>query len=389
MFKSERKIIEFCEKHYMLLGFIIISVLALLIRVSLFKFESGDYVLFLKDWFNYLKANGGFWALKNYPGDYNAPYMTIMSLLTYIPINSLYSIKIVSVFFDFVLAVASAALVKEIIPKNKKFYSFLTYCIVLFLPTVVLNSALWGQCDCIYASFVILSLLYLIKEKYIPSFILLGIAFSFKLQFMFILPLYVVLYIVKKKHSILHFLIIPLTNMVMCIPALIAGKSLKDLLFVYLNQTSEYSSPVLNFSNIYNYLPIDNNSFGMIIAVFICALMLIYIIYKKVKFDNMKIITLGLWFVLIMTFVLPSMHERYAFVAEILLVIYFILNKENLPLLLFTFICTIVNYSSFLFRLNHNLSIELAIINTILLGYFTRDVILKLICDKENVQSTN
>ena len=103
----------------------------------------------------------------------------------------------------------------------------------------------------------------------------------------------------------------------------------------------------------------------------------------------MKIITLGLWFVLIMTFVLPSMHERYAFVAEILLVIYFILNKENLPLLLFTFICTIVNYSSFLFRLNHNLSIELAIINTILLGYFTRDVILKLICDKENVQSTN
>lgn len=378
MFKKEKQLIEFCEKHYMLLGFIIISLLALLIRISLFKFESGDYLLFLKEWFNYLKDNGGFWALKNYPGDYNAPYMTIMSLLTYIPINALYSIKTVSVFFDFVLAIASASLVKEIIPQNKKFYAFVTYSIVLFLPTVILNSALWGQCDCIYSSFVILSLLYLIKEKYIPSFIFLGIAFSFKLQFMFILPLYVVLYVIKKEYSILHFFLIPITDIVMCIPALIAGKPLKELLLVYFNQTSEYTSPVLNFSNLYNYLPLNNNKFGMILAVFICAMMLFYIIYKKVKFDNTKIITLGLWFVLMMTFVLPVMHERYVFVGEILLVIYFLLTKENLPLLIFTFICTIINYSSFLFGLNHNLSIQLAIINTILLCYFTRDVILRL-----------
>ena len=92
MFKTEKKIIEFCEKHYILLGFIVISIMALLIRLSLFKFESGDYLMFLKDWFSYLKDNGGFLALKNYPGDYNAPYMTIMSLLTYIPITPLYSI---------------------------------------------------------------------------------------------------------------------------------------------------------------------------------------------------------------------------------------------------------------------------------------------------------
>ena len=378
MFKIEKKIIEFCEKHYMLLGFIVISVFALLIRLSLFKFQSGDYLMFLKDWFNYLKDNGGFWALKNYPGDYNAPYMTIMSLLTYIPINPLYSIKMVSVFFDFILSISSASLIKEIIPKNKKFYAFLTYCVVLFLPTVILNGALWGQCDVIYSSFVILSLLYLVKEKYVPSFVFLGIAFSFKLQFMFILPLYIVLYVVKKKYSILHFFLIPITDIVMCIPALIAGKPLKELLLVYFNQTNEYTSPVLNFSNLYNYLPLNNNKFGMILAVFICAMMLFYIIYKKVKFDNIKIITLGLWFILIMTFVLPAMHERYAFAGEILLVLYFILTKENLPLLIFTFICTIVNYSSFLFGLNHNLSIQLAIINTVMLCCFTRDVILRL-----------
>lgn len=106
--------------------------------------------------------------------------------------------------------------------------------------------------------------------------------------------------------------------------------------------------------------------------------MLFYIIYKKVKFDNMKIITLGLWFVLMMTFVLPVMHERYAFVGKILLFLYFLLTKENLLLLIFTFICASVNYSSFLFELNHNLSIQLAIINIVMFCYFTRDVILRL-----------
>ncbi len=116
----------------MLLGVIVISILALLIRLSLLRFESGDYLVFLKVWFNYLKDNGGFWALKNYLGDYNSPFMIIISLLTCIPVNSLYSIKIVSVSFDFVLAFASASLVKEIIPKNKNFYAFLTYCVVLF-----------------------------------------------------------------------------------------------------------------------------------------------------------------------------------------------------------------------------------------------------------------
>ena len=60
-------------------------------------FESGDYQLFLKDWFDYLKANGGIHALKSYVGDYNAPYVTLMALLTYLPIKSLYSIKIISI----------------------------------------------------------------------------------------------------------------------------------------------------------------------------------------------------------------------------------------------------------------------------------------------------
>ena len=104
------------------------------------NYESYDYNMFLKGWFDYLKNNGGIHALKSYVGDYNAPYVTLMALLTYLPIKSLYSIKLVSIIFDYVLAFAAAILVKELVSKNKKKYlSLATFTIISILPNILLS----------------------------------------------------------------------------------------------------------------------------------------------------------------------------------------------------------------------------------------------------------
>ena len=199
IFDFEKKIIKFFKDNYITIGLLIITLLVLGIRCYELDFESRDFTRFLSPWFDYLKNNGGLKALSNYPGDYNAPYVTIIALLTYLPIKKLYLIKTVSVIFDFTLALSAAYLVGYIVPKNKKEYSLLTYSSILLLPTVFMNSALWSQCDAGYATFIILSLIYLLKEKYIKSFILLGVAFALKLQFMFVLPIFIVIYISKNK----------------------------------------------------------------------------------------------------------------------------------------------------------------------------------------------
>lgn len=379
MFKYEKKIIEFFQKHYLAVGAILISLFALLIRYCMLDFESGDYVIFLSPWYDYLKSNGGFKALANYPGDYNVPYMTIMALLTYLPIPKLYAIKLVSIIFDFAIAVSSAFLVKQIVKKNKKEIALITYSIVLFLPTVLMNSALWGQCDSIYATFIILSLLFLLKEKYIPSFIMLGLAFSFKLQFIFILPLYVIIYVCQKKYSILNFLIIPLIDIILSIPAMIAGKPFKDCLMVYLNQTGTYKdSLTLNFFNIYNILNGTPEIFykvGELLVLVVCLITLIYCLYKNVKWNNEKIITLGLWFLVVITFLLPGMHERYLFVGEVLALIYYVAYKKNLPIVIFIIFSPIITYSSFLFGLSFPYSQIMSILYLVLIIYFTKDTI--------------
>ena len=190
--KIENKILDFIETHQVLFFLLFFTIAALLVRYCLFSVESGDFKVFLKPWFEELKANGGFKALANFPGDYNAPYMTLLALLTYLPINPLYSIKTLSVLGDFLLAFSSYQLVNTLMQgkEKQKFYALLAYIVVLFLPQVILNGSCWGQCDAIYTSFILLSFHYLLKEKYTTSFILLGISFAFKLQFIFILPFF-------------------------------------------------------------------------------------------------------------------------------------------------------------------------------------------------------
>ena len=147
---------------------------------------------------------------------------------------------------------------------------------MILLPTVILNSAWWGQADSIYTAFILISIVYLLKKRYFLSFVFLGISFSFKLQFIFILPLYILVYLSTKEFSIWNFFIIPIMNINMCLPAILCGKSAKSCLSVYINQTKEYSQYIsMNFPGLWsifgtnsensiNLLHLKDNSYGNI-----------------------------------------------------------------------------------------------------------------------------
>lgn len=141
-------------------------------------YKSGDYLWHLERWYNSLKEAGGLKGLATYSGDYNPPYVTLIALITYVTSNALYAIKAVSITFDFLLAIAVGKLASYLANDNKKVIFTLAYSICLFIPSVLLNGAFWGQCDSMYTFFIICSLLCLLKEKYLKSFILYGIAFS-------------------------------------------------------------------------------------------------------------------------------------------------------------------------------------------------------------------
>lgn len=244
MRELENKVWKWIEKEWKFLLFAIITMLGVIVRSSFMPYISDDFTSCLEKWFYTLKDNGGIFALHMNIGNYTAPYMFIMAILTYLPISPLVSIKLVSIIFDFVLACSASKLVNKLLKdnKNRELFSILTYAVIVMLPSVILNSACWAQCDSIYASFIVLALLYLLDEKYFKSFVMLGISFAFKIQFVFILPLFILVYISKRKFPFYYFFIVPITNLVMSIPSIIFGKSILECINVYIGQTQEYAN---------------------------------------------------------------------------------------------------------------------------------------------------
>lgn len=355
IFKLDNAIIDFVENHLSIIIIIMTTLLSLAIRVCLLPYKSQDYIHHLSSWFEFLKNNGGLPGLKNYIGDYNVPYMTIMALLTYFKINSLYLIKAISIVFDYILALSVYKFTMEyfISNKNKKYYAIMGYIAILFLPTLLLNSSYWGQCDVIYTTFIVWSLYYLYKNKMFKSFLFLGLAFSFKLQFIFILPIYIILYFRKKNFSLLYFFLIPLVDIILCIPAMIFNRSVIDCLTVYFKQTTTYSNYLtLNVPNLYTIISGDSYIAKMGILLLICVLvgLFFYIIKNKIKLTNEKILLISILSILLCNFFLPYMHERYMFVADILTILYFICYKRNLFVAITTQLISLCSYSLFLFE---------------------------------------
>ncbi|MBQ3146081.1 MAG: hypothetical protein IJB90_06030 [Clostridia bacterium] len=390
----DNKFFEFIKKHYLEILFFVITVISLKARIDFLNYQSQDYTSFLVNWFNQIRDNGGILALKQEIGDYNVPYLFIIAILSYIPLSPIILIKLVSIVFDYIVAIVSMMIIYELLKnnKNKHLYALLTYSIIIILPTVVLNSAAWAQCDSIYTTFVLISLLCIFKEKYFKAFVFLGISFAFKLQSIFILPVYILIYLSNRKFPIYYFFIIPIVNFVMCLPAIIFGRSIMSCLDIYINQTGNYIGYAsMNFPNIYALLidtisesnliatpDIAFSNYGTIFTFGILAITAIVILHKEIKIDNKLLIELSLWSVLLCTFFLPSMHDRYLYMADIISIIYFIVNRKKVYIPIVINFVSLYVYIEYLYA-TKNLPIAfVAVINAVILVVLSKDIFLKL-----------
>ena len=389
--KTSNVIWDFINNNTNFIYFILITILALIIRGVLIKYSSGDYEMFLKQWFDALKLNGGLSGLSQDIGNYTPIYMTILSILTYLPLNSLVSIKIVSIIFDFIGAFAVYKIVKELL-KDKKYQdrvALLFYALYLFIPTVFLNSAYWAQSDGIYTAFILISIYYLIKNNFKIGFLFFSIAFAFKFQAIFIFPLYVLMFLTDRKIKLRYLLILPAVIFVLSIPKVIYSHDLLVGFKVYINQAGTYSQYItLNFPNVYSiFLHGNGNSnlidtpfsdlgtIGIIITFVILITLAYFVIVKKVKFDKKAIIDFGLLSILITTFFLPQMHERYLFMGDVIALLYLVVNmkKYYVPLMI-----EFISLNGYMYLLFSGFAINLSTLSIgflVLLVLYTRNII--------------
>ncbi len=393
-----KKLIEFedgmlniIKKYTPEILFALAIIISLVVKSYLIDYKSDDYNDFLSAWMNTIKANGGMHALKNAIGNYNAPYLTIMAIISYLDVNYLTALKIVSIVFDYIMAVVVMLIIYELFKndKRKHTYALIGFVVTSLLPTVILNSSAWAQCDSIYASFALLSILFLLKEKNIKAFIFLGIAFSFKLQAIFLFPIFILVYLSKRNFSITNFLIIPVMNFIMCLPAIIMGKPILDCFTVYIDQTRDYSKYIaMNFPNIYcifmkpdggSNLIINNvqglDSFGTYFTLFCFLIIGLVFIHKKIKLDNKLIIKVAILTIMFTTFMLPHMHDRYLYIADILAVVYFVLEPKKFYISLGVWLVSLYTYIEYICRTHAIPMYIVAIFFAIIISILAKDTI--------------
>ncbi len=341
--------------------FFVLTGFALVTRYALRNVVAGDYKMFFEPWVATLREAGG--GIKGLAAefeyvDYTTPYLTILSFISICPfLNTLLLMKIVSIFFDFVAAFAIMAIVYNQTKSATK--AILGYGVLLLVPTVMTNSAMWAQCDIIFTSFVLWSLYFMLKDRPAMSMMFYGIAFAFKLQTLFMAPLYLILWM-KGKIKLKHFLFLPLMYVIGMIPALIAGQSFWELISVYFFQANgamDIYALSHKFPNIYQLIGTDAFLFEYADAgiwITLGALMILLYVFarKNYVFDSKLMLRMGMLLTMTVVFFLPHMHERYAVLVDVMAIIYLFIEPEKFYIPLLTILCSFAGYTIYLAQNN-------------------------------------
>ena len=330
---------------------VLLLVPAFVARALVFDYETLDYQDFLTLWVDFFRNNGGFAALDTPVGNYNIPYLYFMALFSYSGIKDLYLIKLLSVFFDVALAYGSMMLLGKFVQSSaRRLACFFT---VLFLPTVYLNGSVWAQCDSIYAALAVLSIYLALDEKPVRAMIAIALSFGFKLQAVFVMPVFAVL-LIAGKVKLRHFLVFPVTYVLLVLPAVIAGRPFLDTLTLYFGQTGSIGDALnYNSSSLFAILDrVQNTDLASRLAILAAFLFMLAVIaaafFLRGRLTNRAILGAAVLFAIGIPLLLPHMHDRYFFAADILSLIMAFAAFEYSPAALLVQFGSLLGYHAYL-----------------------------------------
>lgn len=328
---------------------------AFIIRWKLIPIESGDFQGFLENWMNQIREGGGFRSLGYQISNYTSPYMYLMCMVSYLTENNLYGLKLLSIFFDYLASIAMFLIVYQMTDSVRK--SVMGMAALLLSPAVILDGAYWCQCDIIYTTFILYAFYCFLKDNSKWCMIFLGISFSFKLQALFIVPFFIIMWLKRKTIYLTDFLYLPVIYMLSALPAWMAGRGFQELMMIYFEQAGTYPWGTLNYPNIYALLgeampdmrhAAEVSGAGTFLTIILLGCIAYYLYEKNINLTNELIVTIALLTVAVTVYFLPHMHERYGFLIDLLAILYGILNVKKLPVVCGFMLVSILSFMPFL-----------------------------------------
>ena len=294
--------------------------LAAAARYPLLQHESRDFRVAFSPWYDFIVANGHLAATQYDFGEYNPPHLYLLAAvaLLFPALPKLLAVKAVPLLFDFLLAFFVSRCAAHRYPDSKAL-PFLAGLLTLFLPGVLLNGAMWGQCDPIYTAFLAAGFFLLLRERPVWAFAAFGLALSFKLQALFLAP--AIWWLSTRKPLGRRP---PLAGaavfLLMLVPAWFAGRPFYDLLLIYPEQMGLYRSLARGAPSLWSWISNDWYAvwpLGLLLAALPVLGVAGLVAKSRTALTDERLVTLAAFSVLLLPFVLPKMHERFFFPAEV------------------------------------------------------------------------
>lgn len=328
-------------RWYVVGGIVIAAGIA--VRVFLYPTITSDYTYFIKVWFDTLATHPGLTAFAQPFADYAPLYLYFLKVLTYIGTPSLDSVKTLSVLFDALNAFAAYRIL-AFVPTLKvhKGVRFVAASVLFILPTVIMNGALWGQSDAVYAAGVLFSLWAMLADAPLLAAVSFGFAVSIKLQAIFFAPV-LAGYLLRGRKTASYVLVPPALFTLSIAPAWLSGGNFWSWFTIYGKQAGEYPYLSVSAQSIFAFVqPLGlsahaTNTLFWLGLVFsgVLALAFVWIAARSRILSAQALLILSLMSVLLLPYFLPRMHERYFYLADVISTLYafFVPRRAFIPVL--------------------------------------------------------
>jgi Gpi18-like mannosyltransferase len=326
--------------------------LAVLARRAGWFIRTNDMAIFTQ-WVHQMQAAGGWRGIGREIGNYNAPFLYLLAVVIYLPGSLIVKLKAIFVVFDLALAFVTYRIVALRFADRR--VPAAAALAMLLLPTVVINASWYGQMDAMWASFALAGVYFLMRDRPWVAVSLCAVSLAIKPQGIFIFPLLLLLALSGRLRW-RTFLAVPAVLAVLDIPALLAGRSPMDLLTVYDLDRQAVHVPALTLRapSLYAFIQAGPRAgtvrvLGYIFAAAVILAVIYVLIVRNIQITRDRLVTYAALFSIAMPFLLPGMHERYFFLADITTVLLAIHRPRLWPVPLLVQAASLISLEPYLF----------------------------------------
>lgn len=273
-------------------------------------------------WLEHIASDGPLKALGAPFGDYTPPYYYVLTLATplvgHVPSEQI--VKLVSLVGTLLLAGAVLHLARTLrIPRAE-----LIAATTLLLPGVALNTALMGQCDAMSTAPLVMAVAAIVERRTARMFVWCGVAAAVKVQAVFVAPFFLAMAI-RHRAPFREWLLAPLATLAMFLPSILLGWPIADLATIYVRQAGFYDTLSMNAPNLWAIVqafPLGLPLTGLANAAALGASAAYAAHFGTRSLSRHATLAAAALAPLIVVGLLPRMHERYFYAADVLVFVW-------------------------------------------------------------------